>query len=417
MNRFLTLVSLFASGWAVASDFAPLKADERIVFYPSIAERVPGRAVWRAEVRGCVFEPEKARLSVGALQEALELKTGEMTAAESAVFSQRARLFLVDHERGKKVFIRLGTNEFFVGKSGADGRFGGQIEFGDDGTQFSAILPPGDKRRFTGEIFPLADEGVSVISDIDDTIKITEVRDRQATLRNTFLREFQPVPGMAEFYQTLARAPLTRPAANLSDGERIPRTDSRVEPLNRTGGGSGTGVPPVRSETHGRDARATTRFMEREGVRGHPEIAATAPRIAFHYVSASPWQLYEPLSEFVRSNGFPAGTFHLKPFRWKDRSFFRLFADPVKYKLSVIEPLLKQFPRRKFMLIGDSGERDPEIYGELARKFPGQIGRIYIRDVTGEIPENERYVRAFHEVPRAKWQSFLQPGEIKVATE
>ena len=45
-----------------------------------------------------------------------------------------------------------------------------------------------------------------VISDIDDTVKITEVRDRHAMLRNTFLREFQPVPGMADFYQTLARS-------------------------------------------------------------------------------------------------------------------------------------------------------------------------------------------------------------------
>ena len=94
-----------------------------------------------------------------------------------------------------------------------------------------------------------------------------------------------------------------------------------------------------------------------------------------------------------------------------------MFADPVKYKLSVIEPLLKQFPRRKFILIGDSGERDPEIYGELARKYPNQIERIYIHDVTGEPAIAPRYADALREVPRVKWQSFLQPGEIRVATE
>jgi hypothetical protein len=43
---------------------------------------------------------------VAAFREALELKTTEMTSAKSAVFGERARLFLVDHERGKRVFMR-----------------------------------------------------------------------------------------------------------------------------------------------------------------------------------------------------------------------------------------------------------------------------------------------------------------------
>jgi hypothetical protein len=370
MNHWLPIIALLAHSVSSAGEFTRLKSDEQIIFYPSFAQRIAERNVWRAEVRGVVFEPEKARVSLAALHQTLELKTGELTPAESEIFKQRAQLFLVDHERGKKIFIRLGTNEFSVGKSAKDGTFTGAIEFGDEawerrspdrldstphqhqaelglGAPFATILSSGDTRNFSGTIFPLTEAGVSVISDIDDTIKITEVRDRQATLRNTFLREFRPVPGMAEFYQALARS----------------------------------------------------------------------NHAAFHYVSASPWQLYEPLSGLVRSNGFPAGTFHLKPFRWKDRSFFSLFGDPVKYKLSVIEPILKQFPNRKFILVGDSGERDPEIYGELARKFPKQIKCIYIRDVTGELYSSERYAQAFRTAPRSKWQIFVQPGEIRIASE
>ena len=186
-----------------------------------------------------------------------------------------------------------------------------------------------------------------MISDIDDTIKITEVRDRHAALRNTFLREFQAVPGMAEFYQTLGRS----------------------------------------------------------------------NHAAVHYISASPQQLYEPLAAFVRSNGFPAGTFTLKEFRWKDKSFFSLFANPEQYKSGVIEPLMKQFPNRKFILIGDSGERDPEIYARLAREYPQQIARIFIRDVTGEPAASERYVKAFRDVPPERWQVFRVPDELKVASE
>jgi phosphatidate phosphatase APP1 len=138
---------------------------------------------------------------------------------------------------------------------------------------------------------------------------------------------------------------------------------------------------------------------------------------AFHYISASPWQLYEPLAAFVRTNGFPAGTFALKAFRWQDKSFFSLFTNPEKYKSGVIEPLMKQFPKRKFILVGDSGERDPEIYAMLARQHPQQIARIFIRDVTGESAASERYVQAFRGVSPSRWQIFREPAELKIASE
>jgi phosphatidate phosphatase APP1 len=372
--KLITLLTFFGFCLHAEEKVTRLKPDEQMVFYPTWAQRVPGETnLWRAEIRGCVFEVEKRRLLVTAFREAIELKTEAMTSAQSVVFGERARLFLVDHERGKKVFIRCGTNEFFVGKSGADGRFSGEITFPDSAaTSFTAILNSDDTREFKGQIFPLETEGVSVISDIDDTIKITEVRDKQATLRNTFMREFEAVPGMAEFYHSLAENPLTRPSATLSPSDG-----------------------------------------ERDGVRGQPKnFASQTNNVAFHYISASPWQLYEPLAALVASNGFPAGTVELKTFRWKNRSFFSLFASPEQYKSGVIEPLLKQFPKRKFILIGDSGERDPEIYGALARKFPGQITQIYIRDVTDETAESERYQKAFRALPRSRWQIFRAPNEL-----
>lgn len=353
LNEFLTLLpALMSFTCAGFAQETKLKTDERIVFYASVAQRVPGETnLWRAEVRGCVFEPQKRRLTFGLLREALDLKNVEMTAAEVKVFNERARPFLVDHERGKRIFVRCGGKIYPAGKSGAGGQFSNQIllreERRGESIQFAAWLWPGSTRTFASEAFLLEEEGLSVISDIDDTVKITEVRDRHAMLRNTFLREFQPVPGMADFYQTLAR----------SNGA------------------------------------------------------------AFHYISASPWQLYEPLAAFVASNGFPSGTFALKEFRWKDRSFFSLFANPEKYKPGVIEPLLKRFPKRKFILIGDSGERDPEIYATLARKYPKQIGWIFIRDVTNEPADSARYTRAFREVPAGRWQIFRAPGELKVASE
>jgi phosphatidate phosphatase APP1 len=115
-------------------------------------------------------------------------------------------------------------------------------------------------------------------------------------------------------------------------------------------------------------------------------------------VSASPWQLYIPLAEFLGKAGFPAGTFHMKDFRVKDRTFLALFADPQAYKLRVITPILERFPERKFILVGDSGEKDPEIYGILARRFPRQIVAVLIRNVTGS---------------ETNWHTFVPP-ELRV---
>ena len=132
----------------------------------------------------------------------------------------------------------------------------------------------------------------------------------------------------------------------------------------------------------------------------------------FHYVTASPWQLYLPLAEFIRSNGFPAGTFHMKSFRAKDSTFLSLTKSPERYKPPVIEELFRQFPNRRFVLVGDSGEKDPEIYGALARKHSKQVVQILIRDVTDEPQAAPRYRKAFRELPEGLWQIFQKPDGL-----
>jgi phosphatidate phosphatase APP1 len=105
----------------------------------------------------------------------------------------------------------------------------------------------------------------------------------------------------------------------------------------------------------------------------------------------------------------------MKPFRWKDETFFNLFKSPEGYKRRVIEPILGNFPQRRFVLVGDSGERDPEIYAGLERKYPEQVMRILIRDVTGEEADGERYQKVFKNVPPERWRVFQRPGEIEAA--
>jgi phosphatidate phosphatase APP1 len=122
--------------------------------------------------------------------------------------------------------------------------------------------------------------------------------------------------------------------------------------------------------------------------------------------------LFLPLSEFVRSNGYPVGAFYLKDFRWKDQSFFSLFQSPEKYKPKVIRPLFKRFPHSRFVLVGDSGERDPEIYGALAREYPRQVARVLIRQVSDEPNQELRYKQAFRDLPPDSWRIFREAADI-----
>lgn len=97
------------------------------------------------------------------------------------------------------------------------------------------------------------------------------------------------------------------------------------------------------------------------------------------YVSNSPWNLYDLLDEFMDYHGLPAGPLLLQA--W-GRGRARLSGATLpRRKLDRIRLLLARYPALPFVLIGDSGERDPEIYREVVRAHPGRIKAIYIRHV------------------------------------
>jgi phosphatidate phosphatase APP1 len=77
-----------------------------------------------------------------------------------------------------------------------------------------------------------------------------------------------------------------------------------------------------------------------------------------HYVSNSPWQVYPALSEFFKEKQFPRGSVHLRTVSTSD---IIIGGRVGKHKLDTIERILTDFPQRKFILVGDSGEMDPEM--------------------------------------------------------
>lgn len=96
------------------------------------------------------------------------------------------------------------------------------------------------------------------------------------------------------------------------------------------------------------------------------------------YVSHSPWNLYRYLELFLRQNKFPKGPILL---RTMSNLLKKKAQDEKPQKQKEILNLLKTYPELPFILIGDSGEHDPDIYMEIAEEFPDRILAIYLRSV------------------------------------
>ena len=72
---------------------------------------------------------------------------------------------------------------------------------------------------------------------------------------------------------------------------------------------------------------------------------------------------------------------------------------------------------RRFVLVGDSGERDPEVYGELARRHPRQVTRILIRDATDEPGDSTRFEAAFRNLAPGLWRVFREADSLPIDVE
>jgi hypothetical protein len=175
---------------------------------------------------------------------------------------------------------------------------------------------------------PLSQGTIRVISDIDDTVKKSGILSgARAVFHNVFVKELGDIiiPGMGEWY---------------------------TEMWNR-------------------------------GVRFHyvvsfVDLAETG--LIFCYQSNGPFELLPVLSEFFTISSLPPGSIKLKSYA--GRSLFDgLLSAPADRKRAGVAEILNNFCDSQFILIGDSGEQDLELYATVAAERPEQILAIFIRDV------------------------------------
>jgi phosphatidate phosphatase APP1 len=101
------------------------------------------------------------------------------------------------------------------------------------------------------------------------------------------------------------------------------------------------------------------------------------------YVSSGPWNMYELLHDFMDLNGIPHGPMFLQD--WGIDESTLIIASHETHKVKQIDTILEYYPDLKFVLIGDSGQHDPEIYLQVIRANPGRVLAAFIRDVTPDL--------------------------------
>jgi len=94
------------------------------------------------------------------------------------------------------------------------------------------------------------------------------------------------------------------------------------------------------------------------------------------YVSNSPWNLYDVISDFLAAQEIPAG-----PLLLRDLDLGLRLRPRPPHKPGAIAEILATYPDLPFILVGDSGQEDPEIYSAVVRDHPGRILAVYIRNV------------------------------------
>jgi phosphatidate phosphatase APP1 len=242
-------------------------------------------------------------------------KVGEMTAEEAALANtnllSRLRPFYTTPKAEYPInvfFYNEERLEKHVVSTNTYGQFAVRAALDFVPTHVQVMVNP----NFQGTVPVKVTEpaGISVISDIDDTIKHTGMLlSTREAFRNAFLRNLDDlvIDGVEDWYNKLA-----------------------------------------------------------------------ANGVQFHYVSNSPWQLFPAVSLYFKSSGLPPGSFHLKQYA----GLQGLFEPVAERKKSTLDRISKDFPERYYILIGDSGEADLEVYVDFVRDNPGKVLGVFIRDVT-----------------------------------
>ncbi len=127
------------------------------------------------------------------------------------------------------------------------------------------------------------------------------------------------------------------------------------------------------------------------------------------YISNSPWNMFSYLRQYLKVNGFPKGTLILRDISY---SWFKARQIITMHKYSEIESLFTRLTDMNFILIGDAGELDADIYIQIACKYPDRVMAIYIRDL-GVVRRSRRISELIDSNPKQNIVLFSHSNELQ----
>ena len=108
-------------------------------------------------------------------------------------------------------------------------------------------------------------------------------------------------------------------------------------------------------------------------------IASEHPKSPVLYLSTGAWNVAQTLTRFLGRNLYPLGPLLLTSWGPTEDRWFR---SGQEHKVRQLERLATEFPHVKWILVGDDGQHDPEIYADFARRHPDQVRAVVIRQLT-----------------------------------
>ena len=102
----------------------------------------------------------------------------------------------------------------------------------------------------------------------------------------------------------------------------------------------------------------------------------------FFYISSSEWNLYDLIDDFCTYNKFPKGVYLLRDIIPGILNLWQQGGRNHEHKYEKIMQVFHTYPQMKFVLVGDNGQHDPEIYSRVAKQYPTRIRAIYIRTIS-----------------------------------
>ena len=290
------------------------------------------------KVRGWVYESDANFATRFSFLTLLSAAIGQINSEPSDI-EARIDPFLSESKENQLISVQIGTHYYDLSPSSGSGNFEDEVRLASaevdalreegilgDTVSYRVLLGRSDKRQITSDVKIIPNDTTVVISDIDDTIKVSEVYvSKEKLLENTFFKAPRAVESMLELFG---------------------------------------------------------QFEASHGV------------LNYMYVSGSPKQLLTVIETFLESSGFKHSAIYLRDFVLSPTaSELYSFLDEdstYRHKIASISMIMNDLPNASFILVGDSGEKDPEVYSALYSTFGEQIEGIYIRNVSEETLSNER---------------------------